>query len=130
MGWEAVAAEAEIESEVCARAQNASGEELETLETLVDACETLEPLFEVVEDRSPVLEAPGAYLARLDHRQRRIELNGHALDRSADSGLLRQFLVMHELFHAWVKLFGQTEAWAGLGLQEENAADLVALYSL
>jgi hypothetical protein len=130
MSWQTVVREVEVESSVCALAANLDESQAFALDTILEACETIEPLYEVREDRSPVLAGAGTYLARLDQKRRRIELNAFALERSEAPGALRKFLIFHELFHAWVQDLGQTELWAGFGLREENAADLLALYAL
>lgn len=102
------------------------------LTELTASCRRLAGRFKTEIDRAPVLASRRAYAARIDHEDRRIVLNGYVLDRFTDSERLRQFLEIHELCHEYCRLHPKERdrLVAELGLEEEQACDLVALYAL
>jgi len=97
---------------------------------ILRSCRVIEPGFQVEEDRSPVMEGPGMFLAQVRHRSSTIVLNGHALDRSPRPALLRKFLVVHELFHVWLQETRGGAVDPTWNLGEEDLADAVAFFAL
>ncbi len=98
------------------------------LERLAALGRELLPHLAVTIDRSPVMEGPDAFSARLDHRDQRIWINGFVLDRAPGGPeWAREFLIQHELLHALrIRVPEAVEPLMGFGFTEEEAADLFA----
>lgn len=93
--------------------------------------------YQVSEDRSPVMQSPHVFAAKIEHDNKRIVLNGFLIDQSPDPDVLRAQLEWHELFHAvfrensdqaqvWLKELAQV----GLPHDEEQVCDLLSDFAM